>query len=284
MISLSIKGWQFLGLVILFSIFPYYFILNEGNSDSPWTIVLMWSPALAAIVMRIIFNEGLFKGLNWNPIKDWKWLIIVSFIPLLIEIVSIFLTVQLGAAELKNDFISLQNGNISIKGVAMVFGAHPQPWYILLPNYLLSYFLGTTFYSLIFAFGEEYGWRGYLQKEWSPNNNLKGLVAIGIVWGLWHFPAILQGHNYPNYPILGAFILMPILCIIFSIAFGVTFRRKHVIWIAVMFHGALNISADVSNTALLNESINKPINDFIWTSLWLLTAAVLWTKFKKSNS
>lgn len=281
--SLSKKGWQFIGLVFVLSIFPYYFMLQTGSSDSPWTLVLMWIPAIAAILMRIMHKEGLFNGLVWNPLKDYKWIFIAVFIPLLIEILSLLITYYLGAAEFKEGFITIENGNISLRGVAMVFGAQTQPWYLLLPNYLLSYFLGAVFYSLLFALGEEYGWRGYLQKEWSPNNDLKGFAAIGVFWGLWHFPAILQGHNYPEYPILGAFILMPILCIIFSIAFGVSFSRKRVIWIAVVFHGALNISADVSNTAFMEETINRPINDLIWTSLWMITALIFWTKLKKTT-
>lgn len=277
------KGWQFVGLVVILSIIPYYFILKEGTSDSPFTLLLMWIPAISSVVLRLVHKEKLFKGIVWNPFKDFRWLLLAIFIPLIIEFLSLMVTYLLGAAELKPNLIIIEKGLISLKGVAMVFGAQPQPWYILVPHYLLSYFLGTVFYSLIFTLGEEYGWRGYLQKEWSPNNNLNGFVAIGIVWGLWHLPAILQGHNYPEYPIIGAFILMPILCIIFSIVFGIVYNRKHVIWIAVAFHGALNISADVSNTAFIEESINRPINDVIWTSLWLITALIFWSKLKLTN-
>ena len=165
----------------------------------------------------------------------------------------------------------------------MIFGAAPQPWYLLIGNYLLSYFVGALLYSLLFAFGEEYGWRGYLQKEWAPDGNLKGFVAIGCVWGLWHLPAILQGHNYPEYPILGGFILMPLLCTLFSIVFGIAMDRRRVIWIAVVFHGALNISADVSNTAFEEATLIRPINDAIWTTLWLVTALIFWYKVRKRN-
>lgn len=283
MSSFSKKGWQFIALVIILSTFPYYFILNAGDSGSPWTLSLMWTPAIAAIIMRLIHKEGLFKGMLWNPLKDFKWFFLAIFIPLLIESLSLVLTLFFDAAELKPNLLTVKDGLISLKGVAMVFGAHPQPWYLLIPHYLFSYFLGAIFYSLIFAFGEEYGWRGYLQKEWASNNNLKGFIAIGIVWGLWHFPAVLQGHNYPEYPNLGAFILMPLLCTLFSIVFGLAFSRRYVIWIAVLFHGALNISSDVSNTAFIEETINKPINDLIWTLLWFLAAIICWTKLKNSN-
>lgn len=282
--NLHKKGWQFCILVMLLSCIPYYFILTEGSSDSSWTLLLMWIPALTAIILRLYHKEGLFKGISWNPVKDWKWLFIAAFIPLIIEISTLLLTLFFDAAELKEGFISLENGTISIKGVSMIFGAHAQPWYLFIGNYLLSYFIGALLYSLIFALGEEYGWRGYLQQKWAPKNNIKGFIAIGIIWGLWHLPAILQGHNYPEYPILGGFILMPILCTLFSIVFGIAMNRKNVIWIAIIFHGALNISADVSNTAFLETSINRPVNDFIWTMLWLVTAVFFWFKIKKKTT
>lgn len=281
--SLNKKGWQFLMLTAIISSIPYYFILSGNNSDSPWILALMWSPAIAAIIMRLAYKEGLFRGLTWNPLKDFKWLFIAAFIPFIIEVISLIITVFVGAGELKDGFITIVDGNINVKGVAMIFGASSQSWYFFIGNYVLSYFIGVLIYSLIFALGEEYGWRGYLQKQWNPKNSLKGFIIIGIFWGLWHFPAILQGHNYPDYPIIGAFILMPLLCSLFSIVFGLVFSRKNVIWIAVLFHGALNISSDISNTALIENSINKPVNDIIWTSLWLITAIIIWQKFKKYN-
>ena len=191
----------------------------------------------------------------------------------------------MGAGELKADFITIVEGQITLRGVAMILGASAQPWYVLVPNFLLSYFIGALLYSLTFALGEEYGWRGYLQKEWaSSNSELFGFVAIGAIWGWWHLPSILLGHNYPDYPILGGFILMPILTFLFSIVFGFAFNKTRVIWIPVVFHGALNISSEISNAGLIEESINKPINDFIWTSLWAAAAFVFWRKYRASNN
>lgn len=274
--SLDKKGWQFCLLVVLLSIAPYLLIFNDTDEESQWVLILMWIPAIAAILMRLYYKEGLFKGNNWNILKDWKWILRAAFIPLIIEVSSLLITLYFDAAELKNGFISFENGDISIKGVAMLFGVSAQPWYLFALNYLLSYFIGVLFYSFLFALGEEYGWRGYLQNKWASHNEIKGFVAIGIIWGLWHLPSILKGHNYPEYPFLGGFILMPLLCIIFSIVFGIAKNRKNVIWIAVVFHGALNISADISNTAFLESSINKPVNDFIWTLLWAVTAIIFW--------
>jgi len=276
--QLSRKGWQFVGWTIVLSTIPYFFIISERNIDSDWALLLMWVPGIVAIIMRLWYREGLFSSLGWNPIKGWKWILLAAFIPFVIEIITIVLTVGFGVATLKEGFLVIENDTISIKGIAMLFGASAQPWYVFLPNFITSYFVGALFYSLAFALGEELGWRGYLQKEWAPTNSLFPFLVIGVIWGWWHLPGILIGHNYPDYPLLGGVVLMPIVTILFSVAFGVAFNKKCVIWVPVIFHGAVNISAEMSNIGLVEASINRPVNDFIWTALWLLGALILWKK------
>jgi len=274
--QLSKKGWQFVGLTFVLSALPYFFIISEGDPGTDWTLLLMWMPGIAAILLRLLHQEGLFSQLIWNPLKDWKWILLAAFIPFAIEMLTILLSVGVGAAALKTTFLTVENGKIAIQGIAMLFGAAAQPWYAFLPNFILSYFVGVLFYSLLFAFGEELGWRGYLQKEWAPTNSLFSFLLIGVIWGWWHLPGILLGHNYPDYPLLGGLLLMPFVTILFSIVFGVAFNKNRVIWVPVIFHGAVNISAEISNVGLEETSINHAVNDFIWTGLWVLAALLIW--------
>ncbi len=280
--QLSKKGWQFVGMTIILSCIPYFFIIREGDTGSDWTLFLMWMPGLAGIIMRLIYKEGLFSGLVWNPLKGPTLILLAAFIPFFIEILTIGISVGLGAAEFKEGFFTIEKGEIAIKGIALLLGASSQAWYIFLPNFLLSYFTGVLLYSTIFALGEELGWRGYLHKEWAQGHTLLPFLVIGGIWGWWHLPGILLGHNYPDYPLLGGFILMPLVTILFSVVFGVSFNQKRVIWIPVVFHGAVNISAEISSAGLLEASINRPVNDFIWTGLWGLTALAVWKNRQKS--
>lgn len=55
----------------------------------------------------------------------------------------------------------------------------------------------------LFAFGEEYGWRGVLMDELRPLGTARANVLTGILWGLWHAPIILLGFNYGQQRILG---------------------------------------------------------------------------------
>ena len=57
--------------------------------------------------------------------------------------------------------------------------------------------------SIVITFGEEYGWRGYLQSELFKLGRIRGALLLGSIWGIWHWPVILMGHNYPDHPLLG---------------------------------------------------------------------------------
>ncbi len=56
--------------------------------------------------------------------------------------------------------------------------------------------------GLIISFGEEYGWRGFLQTELNKLGRIRGTFLLGIIWGVWHLPMIWMGYNYPGQPFL----------------------------------------------------------------------------------
>ena len=98
--------------------------------------------------------------------------------------------------------------------------------------------------NAFFAFGEELGWRGYMLKELHDKKFLFISLITGVAWGLWHFPLILIGHNYPQYPIAGVF-MMVIWCILLSPVMAyITIKSKSVITAAI-FHGCLNAIAGI---------------------------------------
>jgi uncharacterized protein len=97
------------------------------------------------------------------------------------------------------------------------------------------------FLGLVLAFGEEYGWRGYLQSELVKIGRIKGILVLGIIWGLWHAPLILMGYNYPGYPLLGV-ILMTCYTIGLAYFLGYAVLKTGSIWLAAYLH-ALNNQA-----------------------------------------
>jgi len=85
-------------------------------------------------------------------------------------------------------------------------------------------------------FGEEYGWRFYLQDRlFTLFGGYKGVVLLGLIWGLWHLPLNLMGLNFAKDPFFGN-----ITYLVYAIAVGIIYSyavlKTGSIWIAVLLH------------------------------------------------
>lgn len=279
-------GFSFIALVAVLSTVPYSFMIHGGTKDSPWTMVLMWIPALAAVIMRLLTRKSLFRGLGWNIFRQLHLVLLLALVPLAVDVATTVIALWFGFGEWNPNFILVSNSLISIKKVALLFGAGEQNISFFVLNFLLSFWVGTLLYMLAFAFGEEYGWRGYLQQHLTSKYGLyKGLAVLGIVWGYWHLPgALFLGLNYPEYPVLGGLVLMPLLMLAFSFVFGLLYIKHNIIWIPAMLHAALNVSAGIANKAILKETKNTLAIDLTWTVLWLFVAAAVILVVRRINS
>lgn len=101
---------------------------------------------------------------------------------------------------------------------------------------LASYFVIYFFAAWTLYFGEEFGWRVYLQDRLFPLlGGYKGVLVLGIIWGIWHYPMNAMGYNFPGQPILGN-ALMTVFTIIFGIILSYAVLKTGSIWIAVIMH------------------------------------------------
>ncbi|GAB4526939.1 MAG: hypothetical protein Kow0063_01710 [Anaerolineae bacterium] len=112
----------------------------------------------------------------------------------------------------------------------------------------------APFVALLLGFGEEYGWRGYLQGELVRLGKVKGILLLGVIWGVWHAPVIAMGHNYPGYPVAGVFLMI-----------GYTIGLAFVLGYAVLKSGSVLLAAylhALNNQVLsfLTMLIYKPDN------------------------
>jgi membrane protease YdiL (CAAX protease family) len=111
----------------------------------------------------------------------------------------------------------------------------------LLASYFLNVVIIGPFLGLIVTFGEEYGWRGFLQTELVRLGRIRGVGLLGIIWGIWHWPIIWMGYNYPGQPVLGSLLMTAYtVALSYFLAYAV-FKSKGV-WTAAYLH-ALNNQA-----------------------------------------
>jgi len=83
-------------------------------------------------------------------------------------------------------------------------------------NFRTTQLLPQIVVIVLIAFGEEYGWRGFLlPKLMSKFNLFHSSIILGLIWGFWHFPAYLIGTGVPLEMNFMVFLLWVILASLF---------------------------------------------------------------------
>jgi uncharacterized protein len=91
----------------------------------------------------------------------------------------------------------------------------------------------------LFAFGEEYGWRGVLMDELRPLGPMKANILTGVMWGLWHAPLIALGFNYGAQRWAGI-VMMCVWLVPFSFLLWRSREYSGSLLAPAIIHGAFN--------------------------------------------
>ena len=94
--------------------------------------------------------------------------------------------------------------------------------------------------ATVALFGEEYGWRGYLQNELFKLGRVRGVLLLGAIWGAWHWPIILMGWNYPGYPLFGL-VLEVLWTITYGIVLSYAVLKSGSLLLATFLHALDNV-------------------------------------------
>jgi membrane protease YdiL (CAAX protease family) len=113
------------------------------------------------------------------------------------------------------------------------------PAMVLLLSAAINTVLVGPFLGLIITFGEEYGWRGFLQTELIRLGRVRGVLLLGVIWGIWHWPMIWMGYNYPGQPLFGS-LFMVAYCIILAYFLAYAVFKSKGVWTAAYLHALTN--------------------------------------------
>jgi len=243
-----------------------YIILAFGISWSIWiglravgvaftlrTSIGMFGPALAALLVRLIRREGFADaglGLIGSERRRAGWMYLAAYLAPPLLIAASIVAVMLAGVQ---HWAFSDNLHTSSKAITDAFTKQGQK----LPVgdnadqlALLSIIAGSLFaftlaisINMLFTFGEEFGWRGYLLPRLAPLGGVPAAMITGIIWGLWHTPVIvLDGYNYLGHPYLGV-----AMTVLFTVALGMILAwlrfRSGSIWPPVLAHAAFNAQA-----------------------------------------
>src|SRR5439155_3884462 len=153
-----------------------------------------FAPAAAAIIVRKwITREGFADAALRIKLRTWPYFLFAWTYPLFLVLGIVLLALCLG-------FGSPSSSLATALRLLLSEGAHVPdlPVIVVVPQLMLNAILFTPLLC-----GEEFGWRGYLQMRLLPGRPLGAAVATGVIWGIWHYPILLMGYNFPVHRLAG---------------------------------------------------------------------------------
>jgi membrane protease YdiL (CAAX protease family) len=219
---------------------PEAMIEMPGGRVSACLLILQYVQILGSLICLVcLIAAGKKKreayGLRWKKGK-------ASVVCILLFLVLYFLRVVIAYGL---------GGQLSMFAEIM---ASPQTWIIvaMLPlQFLLAY---------IAFFGEEYGWRYYLQPILQEKFGLRpGVLLLGLLWGLWHLPLDIFFYVTPDKGLIMV-VSQIITCVGLGIFFGYAYMKTENIWVPVIMHFLNNnlvlvISGTVSADVMENQNV-----------------------------
>lgn len=211
-------------------------------------MLYMQFPMLSALlVQKLICREPVVEPLGIS-FRLNRWWAVGWLLPAVITLLSTGISILLPGVEytpgMEGYFEQLQKALPPEQVELMKQQAAALPIHVFWIYLVQGLVAGLTFNALV-AFGEELGWRGFLQKEFASLGFWKSSVLIGVIWGVWHAPLVLQGVNYPYHPIAGVFMMVVFTTLLAPLFSYVRLKSGSVLAAAVM-HGSLNGVARIS--------------------------------------
>ena len=230
---------------------------------------VMFIPALCALVVRVFVERQGFgdAGLRWGRGRYYAaaWLLPVGF-----GAAAFGLAIWLRQAEfdpwMTKFMLDFHQASPEMK----------MPAFHLMRLYVILGSLAAVVVNTIPCFGEEFGWRGYLLMRLLPLGTGRAMVLSGAIWGLWHAPVILQGHNDPDHRVLGVPLMIG-FCILLGVVFGWLRLASGSVFAAAVAHASVNGPA---NTPLLflrgRNDITVGITGVLGQAVMLGFVLLLW--------
>lgn len=201
----------FVLITFAISSISYYIMISTGSTRDV-VLIWMWSPAIAAILTQLVFRDSI-RDFGWCPGKI-KYLLLGSATPLLYASVIYVIAWTTG------------------------LGGFRMPSAIQMLMYSTLGFIVACLAGL----GEEIGWRGLLVPELAKITSFtKTALVTGIIWAVWHYPAILFADYKSGAPLWFDLSTLTISTVGMSFLVAWLRLKSGSMWPAVLCHGGHNL-------------------------------------------
>ncbi len=223
-------------------------ILYLNGNYSAYQVIL--SVSMFVPLLAVILSGNSIKNLGWKTkLKgNWKWVFLAWLGPSIIGALGavIYFLIFPSRFDLSGEYLIAQGGETFVTSLE----ASGMSMTTYLISQISASIITAPLFNMVFAVGEEAGWRGtmypYLQDKLGYQ---KGTILGGVIWGIWHWPLMLlvgyeYGTAYWGAPVLGM-LLFCVITTAMGVLFDYLYKKTHNIWIPTLAHGAINAFAGI---------------------------------------
>ena len=218
----------------------YYFIIAQGSMHAkdapPYTLFLMWSPGIAALLTTFFYQRNL-RGMGWGWGKT-KYQLWSYGLPVLYGLAAYGIVWIAGLGGFPDPkFVEHASGQLKD-----LFGwTGLSATTVILIAIAIDGTIGVLF-SCVSALGEEIGWRGFLVPHLIKVTSFTKTAFIsGVVWSIYHYPILIFADYNSGAPAWYSLICFTVLVFGASFAFAWLRLRSGSLWTGVILHASHNL-------------------------------------------
>jgi membrane protease YdiL (CAAX protease family) len=233
-----VRSVVFVTLTILVALPFYAGVLLAGNLGAGFGLYLtgwLWSPALASVITRKIYEEPVSAD-AWRLGRP-RYAVLAYFLApgyLLLAYLPIWV---FGFGHFPNwVFVGRVTTSLGWHGVSP---AVVIPCFVILQS-------GIGFVrEAIAGLGEEIGWRGFLVPELAKTMSFTGVsMFTGLATALWAYPIVVANTGTIGSPLWYRLVCFTVIVVSVNFAFTWLRLRSGGIWPCVILHGSHNVFVD----------------------------------------
>lgn len=258
----------FLVLTFALSSVFYYLIITAGRMGMLYVGGLMWCPGVAALITKLVFQKNL-RGIGWGWGKT-RWQALSYILPPLLALVVYAVVWLTGLGGYTEETLQAV--------MAREIGRE-------IPFALILLFLSTVGFlpSMVFALGEEIGWRGLLVPELAGITSFTNTALIsGAIWSIYHYPLILFSEYNSGTPKVYALIVFTWMVVASSYIYAWFRLKSGSVWTAVILHASHNLFVQqVFDPLTVDRGITKYVTTEFGVGLAIAYTVAAWICWRK---
>ena len=247
--SLALYFLLAFGLAWLCQVYGSLLLLRDGNAAVYRALlsVSMFCPLVAVLAAkRIVLHQS--TGIGWKVRGKRRYWLAAWFGPAVFTVLAALLYFAVFSSRLDLSgswLVTAYGGEMDAETLRSQLGVSSLSY--MLQTGLSAITLAPPI-NMLFAVGEEAGWRGYMMPQLKERFGLlNGRLLGGVIWGVWHWPIMLltgyeYGTNYLGAPALGL-VVWCVVCFALNTLLDWLYEKTGCIWVSAIAHGAFNAVA-----------------------------------------